>query len=188
MSASAQYCHFHELYEKYLKSGPPPDDLEVGVPVLPCVREALQRGDKIEAIKLYREATGAGLAVAKAYVEKLQAGRMTECKAVSERSRSLCTNEMPNEPLQPGRAPFDALPPPEIRTREALIRRLAQAARTAPAPSRSTLGLSPTSGLAAEKNDAFALALPTIMYAVTLSPFQEPIMAKARPPARSTSS
>ena len=46
-------------------------DPKAGVP--PAVLEALQRGEKIEAIKLYREATGAGLAEAKDYVEELQA-------------------------------------------------------------------------------------------------------------------
>lgn len=35
------------------------------------VREALERGDKIAAIKLYREATGESLKDAKAYVETL---------------------------------------------------------------------------------------------------------------------
>jgi hypothetical protein len=38
----------------------------------PGVFEALQRGDKIGAIKCYRKATGAGLADAKAFVEELQ--------------------------------------------------------------------------------------------------------------------
>lgn len=37
------------------------------------ILEALQRGDKIGAIKLYREATGAGLDEAKEAVEDLQA-------------------------------------------------------------------------------------------------------------------
>jgi hypothetical protein len=36
------------------------------------VREALGRGQKIEAIKEYRAATGAGLAEAKEFVEELQ--------------------------------------------------------------------------------------------------------------------
>jgi hypothetical protein len=36
------------------------------------ISEALFRGQKIEAIKLYREATGAGLAEAKTAVEKLE--------------------------------------------------------------------------------------------------------------------
>ncbi|OWK42416.1 hypothetical protein FRUB_04494 [Fimbriiglobus ruber] len=35
--------------------------------------EALERGNKIEAIKLYREATGVGLAEAKVFVEDLPA-------------------------------------------------------------------------------------------------------------------
>jgi ribosomal protein L7/L12 len=37
------------------------------------VLDALQRGNKIEAIKLYREATGAGLAEASDQVEEWQA-------------------------------------------------------------------------------------------------------------------
>ena len=37
------------------------------------IREALFSGRKIEAIKLYREATGQGLVEAKAAVEKLEA-------------------------------------------------------------------------------------------------------------------
>ena len=40
---------------------------------LPGVWEALQRGEKIQAIKCYREATGAGLAEAKADVEAIMA-------------------------------------------------------------------------------------------------------------------
>jgi len=39
------------------------------------LRDLLARGEKIEAIKLYREATGAGLAEAKQYVERLEAGQ-----------------------------------------------------------------------------------------------------------------
>lgn len=38
----------------------------------PGVLEALRRGKKIEAIKEYRAATGAGLKDAKEYVEELQ--------------------------------------------------------------------------------------------------------------------
>jgi hypothetical protein len=38
----------------------------------PPVRDALARGNKIEAIKEYRAATGVGLAEAKDYVEGLQ--------------------------------------------------------------------------------------------------------------------
>lgn len=37
------------------------------------IRAALFRGNKIEAIKLHREATGAGLAEAKGHVEQLEA-------------------------------------------------------------------------------------------------------------------
>jgi ribosomal protein L7/L12 len=40
-------------------------------PVLhPQVQEALQRGNKIEAIKIYRELTGVGLAEAKQAIER----------------------------------------------------------------------------------------------------------------------
>ena len=42
------------------------------VAVRPSVQDALQRGNKIEAIKLYREATGVGLAEAKKDVEAIQ--------------------------------------------------------------------------------------------------------------------
>jgi ribosomal protein L7/L12 len=38
----------------------------------PAVVDALRRGQKIDAIKAYREATGAGLKEAKEYVEELQ--------------------------------------------------------------------------------------------------------------------
>ena len=48
---------------------------EVSNDVLIRVRAALADGLKIEAIKLYREASGAGLAEAKKFVEDLEAGR-----------------------------------------------------------------------------------------------------------------
>lgn len=37
-----------------------------------AVADAIQRGEKIQAIKLYREATGVGLKEAKDYVEEVQ--------------------------------------------------------------------------------------------------------------------
>jgi len=40
----------------------------------PGVLEALQRGEKIQAIKCYREATGVSLVEAKDFIEELQAG------------------------------------------------------------------------------------------------------------------
>ncbi len=40
--------------------------------VQPSVQDALQRGNKIEAIQLYRDATGVGLAEAKKDVEAIQ--------------------------------------------------------------------------------------------------------------------
>jgi hypothetical protein len=40
--------------------------------VPPQVADALKRGEKIQAIKLYREATGAGLKDAKEFVEAIQ--------------------------------------------------------------------------------------------------------------------
>ncbi len=40
--------------------------------VSPAVVQALQRGEKIQAIKHYREATGVGLAEAKEAVEEIQ--------------------------------------------------------------------------------------------------------------------
>ncbi|KWV32390.1 hypothetical protein [Micromonospora rifamycinica] len=44
-------------------------------PALPGVREHLARGDKIKAIKAYREATGTDLRTAKEAVEAIAAGR-----------------------------------------------------------------------------------------------------------------
>ena len=38
----------------------------------PQIQEALRRGNKIEAIKIYRESTGVGLAEAKQAVENLE--------------------------------------------------------------------------------------------------------------------
>jgi hypothetical protein len=40
--------------------------------VPPSVAEALRRGEKIQAIKCYREATGVGLKEAKDFVEEIQ--------------------------------------------------------------------------------------------------------------------
>ncbi|WP_433231926.1 hypothetical protein ACQP2H_08295 [Micromonospora sp. CA-248260] len=44
-------------------------------PALPGVREHLARGEKIKAIKAYREATGTDLRTAKEAVEAIAAGR-----------------------------------------------------------------------------------------------------------------
>ncbi|OWV04447.1 hypothetical protein B5D80_20265 [Micromonospora wenchangensis] len=44
-------------------------------PALPGVREHLARGDKIRAIKAYREATGTDLRTAKEAVEAIATGR-----------------------------------------------------------------------------------------------------------------
>ncbi|MEV4478527.1 hypothetical protein [Micromonospora coxensis] len=44
-------------------------------PALPGVREHLARGEKIQAIKAYREATGADLRTAKEAVEAMTEGR-----------------------------------------------------------------------------------------------------------------
>ena len=44
------------------------------------IRSLLERGQKIEAIKRYREETGVGLAEAKEAVEALQAGRTVSCR------------------------------------------------------------------------------------------------------------
>jgi ribosomal protein L7/L12 len=42
-------------------------------PILsPEIRQALQRGNKIEAIKIYRELTGVGLAEAKDAIDRLE--------------------------------------------------------------------------------------------------------------------
>jgi ribosomal protein L7/L12 len=40
----------------------------------PQIQEALRRGNKLEAIKIYRELTGVGLAEAKQAVERLNQG------------------------------------------------------------------------------------------------------------------
>lgn len=48
---------------------------EVSDDVLGHIRAAIASGAKIEAIKIYREASGAGLAEAKRFVEDLEAGR-----------------------------------------------------------------------------------------------------------------
>lgn len=48
---------------------PRPDSLIAGQ-----VREALAKGEKIRAIKIVREGTGAGLKEAKALVEQIEAG------------------------------------------------------------------------------------------------------------------
>ncbi|MGV3756642.1 MAG: ribosomal protein L7/L12 [Verrucomicrobiota bacterium] len=45
---------------------------------LAVVRDTVRAGNKIEAIKLYREYTGAGLAEAKEAVEKIEAGQPVE--------------------------------------------------------------------------------------------------------------
>lgn len=41
-------------------------------PVSPEIRDLLSRGKKIEAIKLYRESTGASLKAAKDFIESLE--------------------------------------------------------------------------------------------------------------------
>ncbi len=50
------------------------------------IRAAVAGGRKIEAIKLYRESTGAGLAEAKRAVESLEAGRSIGGKAIESAS------------------------------------------------------------------------------------------------------
>jgi hypothetical protein len=40
----------------------------------PRVMDAIRRGNKIEAIKIYREMTNAGLAEAKAVIDRIEAG------------------------------------------------------------------------------------------------------------------
>ena len=47
---------------------------EVSQDSIERVQAAISSGNKIEAIKLYREASGAGLADAKRFVEDLEAG------------------------------------------------------------------------------------------------------------------
>lgn len=58
----ALYRHLH------LEYGEPGNDLAMS----PQVQDALRRGNKIEAIKIYRELTGLGLAEAKAAIEKAE--------------------------------------------------------------------------------------------------------------------
>ena len=40
----------------------------------PRILDAIQRGNKIEAIKIYREITNLGLAEAKAFIDQVEAG------------------------------------------------------------------------------------------------------------------
>ncbi len=46
------------------------DDLSSDPVMSPQVQDAIRRGNKIEAIKIYRELTGLGLAEAKAVIDK----------------------------------------------------------------------------------------------------------------------
>ena len=57
------------LYDRlnidYVDPGPAPT-------LSPQIQDALRRGNKIEAIKIYRELTGAGLAEAKQVIDQLE--------------------------------------------------------------------------------------------------------------------
>ncbi len=58
---------YHRLNINYASAGPDSD------PVLsPQIRDALKRGDKIGAIKIYRELTNLGLAEAKTAIEEIE--------------------------------------------------------------------------------------------------------------------
>jgi len=56
---------------------------------LAVVRDTVRAGNKIEAIKLYREYTGAGLAEAKEAVEKIEAGQTVGSVSPSEMPASI---------------------------------------------------------------------------------------------------
>ncbi len=87
MSDAAEYSQLYQLMQKVAQLERKIDfilrhlDLEYQEPDEPApayigqIRSLLQRGNKIEAIKMYREATGVGLAEAKAAVEAIEAGR-----------------------------------------------------------------------------------------------------------------
>ena len=51
---------------------PPPAPPTLDEGTLESIRAALKRGNKIEAIKLYREATGLGLKASKDFVEAMK--------------------------------------------------------------------------------------------------------------------
>lgn len=52
------------------------------------VREALDNGSKIEAIKIYREAVGCDLVTAKGFVDRMQAeGRTDQPEMLTDRKR-----------------------------------------------------------------------------------------------------
>jgi len=53
--------------------------------VAPEIRRLLQEGRKIEAIKVYREMTGVGLAEAKAAVERIRAGAEPDADVIFAR-------------------------------------------------------------------------------------------------------
>ena len=55
-----------------MQATPPPQGLHLQPGMLEAVQAALMTGNKIMAIKLYREATGVGLAEAKAAVEAME--------------------------------------------------------------------------------------------------------------------
>ncbi|NJN97033.1 MAG: hypothetical protein HC875_24520 [Anaerolineales bacterium] len=87
MSDAAEYSQLYQLMQKVARLEQKIDfilqhlDLEYREQDEPApayigqIRSLLQQGNKIEAIKIYREATGVGLAEAKAAVEAIEAGR-----------------------------------------------------------------------------------------------------------------
>lgn len=87
MSNTAEYTQLYQLMQKVARLERKIDfilqhlDLEYDEQDEPTpayigqIKSLLQRGNKIEAIKIYREATGVGLAEAKAAVEAIEAGR-----------------------------------------------------------------------------------------------------------------
>ncbi len=78
--------------ERCEKCGAPVDER---FPFVNELLELLDRGSKIEAIKLYRDKTGAGLAEAKTAVEALQAGRpLPGAAELSEQDQSKILNTL----------------------------------------------------------------------------------------------
>lgn len=88
MSDAAEYAQLYQLMQKVARLerkmdfilqhlGLEYDEQDEPAPAyIGQIKSLLQRGNKIEAIKIYREATGVGLAEAKAAVEAIEAGRL----------------------------------------------------------------------------------------------------------------
>lgn len=68
-------CFYEFLVEAMRVRGWLPKEPRSGINVDSAIERLLERGDKIEAIKLYRTVTGAGLKESKDYVEAIQKER-----------------------------------------------------------------------------------------------------------------